>query len=531
MGDGRWERRAGDCPARLFRIRGLRSSFSSLLASPLSHLQLSDPLRASLDSAVAGRYTILRELGRGGMGTVYLATDHTLDRDVAIKVLPPEFAVQPTLRERFVREAKLAGSLSHPNIIHVHAVEEKGDLLAIVMQYVDGETLAERVARAGPYGAAECARLMQDVAWALGYAHGRGVVHRDVKPDNLMIERGTGRVQIMDFGIARREQASSLTEVGQSIGTPHYMSPEQAAAEQVDGRSDLYSLGCVGFFAATGRPPFDAESAHKVLMQHLTVPAPAASTVRPGIPGGLSDVIARALEKDPAARYASGEAMADAVGTLQLRAREVAPLLRLFHQQTAQSIQALITLFVVFLAYVLVASGRDEALFMMILVLVFTVAFTIVSQSLERVRFAIRQGFTVADVHAAIAGIISETDTARAQLLEDPVERARIRFRKRLAMVSGFLGGIAIPFVLRFQSRRVGTATLILPLGALLLIGAAALIGLSLAFWAMRPVRTTLAQRLAGRLWTSRPGIAAFARAERRYARELERSARATPRA
>jgi serine/threonine-protein kinase len=294
---------------------------------------MGDPIRESLEKSVAGRYAVLRELGRGGMGAVFLATDLSLDREVAIKVLPPELAVQPALRERFVREARLAASLSHPNIVHVHAVEEHGDLLAFVMQYVDGETLTERVARSGPYDAQDCARLLQDTAWALGYAHARGIVHRDVKPDNLLIERGTGRALIMDFGIARQERATNLTEVGHSIGTPHYMSPEQAAAEQVDGRSDLYSLGCVGFFAATGRPPFEAESAHKLLMQHLTVPAPAVATVRAEFPTGLSAVIARALEKDPADRFATGEAMADAIGALQLRSREVAPLLRLFHSR------------------------------------------------------------------------------------------------------------------------------------------------------------------------------------------------------
>ncbi|MBL8998066.1 MAG: serine/threonine protein kinase [Gemmatimonadales bacterium] len=477
---------------------------------------MTDPLRTALESAVAGRYTVVRELGRGGMGAVYLANDLTLDRQVAIKVLPPELAVQPTLRERFVREAKLAASLSHPNIIHVHAVEEQGDLIAIVMHYVDGESLSERVARAGPFSPADCARLMQDVAWALGYAHGRGIVHRDVKPDNLMIERGTGRVQIMDFGIARQERASSLTEVGQSIGTPHYMSPEQAAAETVDGRSDLYSLGCVGFYAATGRTPFEAESAHKLLMQHLTAPAPAVETLRPEFPRGLSEVIAKALAKDPADRFATGEAMAEAIGALQLRAREVAPLLRLFYQQTAQSIQVILILVLVLSVFAGFVPRTDIAIYLLMYVLFGTVGLTIVTQSLERVRFVIRQGYTAPDVHAAITAMEEETATAREQLLGDPVERRRIARRKRVAVTGGFLGGLSIPWAI---SRVEDSSEAILPGGVLILVVAAALIGVSIAFWAMRPVRVSASQRLASRLWRSRLGAAIFARAQRRYAR------------
>jgi eukaryotic-like serine/threonine-protein kinase len=480
---------------------------------------MSDPLRAALESAVAGRYVVQRELGRGGMGAVYLATDLALDRPVAIKVLPPELAVQPALRERFVREAKLAGSLSHPNIIHVHAVEEQGDLLAIVMHYVDGESLAERVARAGPMSPADCARLMQDVAWALGYAHGRGIVHRDIKPDNLIIERGTGRVQILDFGIARQERASGLTEVGHSIGTPQYMSPEQAAAEAVDGRSDLYSLGCVGFFAATGRPPFESESAHKLLMQHLTATPPAVTGLRPGFPEGLSAVIAKALAKDPAERFANGEALAEAIGALHLRAREVAPLLRLFHQQTAQSIQALMILALAGAGVTWLGPRNDEALYVMAVVLFATLMIALVVQSVERIRFVIRQGYSASDVHAAIEAMEEETARAKAQLLGDPVEHARIRRRKRFAMIGGFLGGFSIPFAVRFLSEGDASLRRFNALGALLLVGAAMLIGLSIAFWAMRPVRTTPAQRLAGWLWRSRLGVALFERAEARYAR------------
>lgn len=489
-------------------------------------LQPPDPILAALERVTAGRYQITRELGRGGMGAVFHALDLALDREVAIKVLPPELAAQPVLRERFVREARLAASLSHPNIVHVHAVEEHPDLLGFVMQYVDGESLGERIARSGPYDAQDLARLLQDTAWALGYAHGRGVVHRDVKPDNLIIERGTGRVMIMDFGIARTGKASTLTEVGQSIGTPHYMSPEQAAAEELDGRSDLYALGCVGFFAATGRPPFEGDAAHKLLMQHLTAAPPSIASLREGIPDKLEAVIQRCLSKEPANRFATGEAMADAIGALQLRSREIAPLLRLFHQQTAQSLQAVIIIVVLFNMFWALSQQRDMALRLVIALLFATLVITVMSQTLDRVRFAVRQGFTAADIRAAIASIVAETDLAREQLLSDPTERARIKQRKRIAFFGGFLAGISYPIAFRFGSQWIGDVRQFNIAGTVLLVSGTVLAGITIALWAMRPVRVTLAQRVAGKLWSGRLGDWAFARAEKRYKRQMERVAR-----
>jgi serine/threonine-protein kinase len=483
---------------------------------------LIDPVLARLTAVTAGRYEILRELGRGGMGAVYLARDPGLDRNVAIKVLPPEFAVQPALRERFVREAKLAASLSHPNIVHVHAVEEQGDFIAFVMQYVDGETLTQRIARSGPYDAADCARLLQDVAWALGYAHGKDVVHRDVKPDNLLVERGTGRPMILDFGIARQEHTSGLTEVGHSIGTPHYMSPEQAAAEPVDGRSDLYSLGCVGFFAATGRPPFIGDSAHKLLMQHLSVPAPAVTSIRPEFSTRLADVIATALSKERSERYTTGEAMADAIGSLQLRTREVAPLLRLFQQQTAQSLQTVLMLGVIFLVFMVFSGKASTLLGSVFTVLAATMALTTLLQVLDRVRFVVRQGFTVDDVRAAIRTMREDTARARELLLADPIESRRIRRRKSIAIFGAMVAGGQIPVLPRYATVNT-SGERVLPAAALLMIlSIAILAGVSLALWTARTVEVTLAQRAANRIWTSRFGTWVFARTQRRYASEIK---------
>src|SRR5215216_3449976 len=184
------------------------------------------------------RYAIERELGRGGMGTVYLARDLRLDRPVALKVLPSEFAGDSALRERFLRETRTAASFSHPNIVPVHAVEERDGLLAFAMGFVEGESVAERVRRAGPLDVRSTVRLLQDIGYALAYAHGRGVVHRDIKPDNIMLERATGRALLMDFGISRTIAAKvekapgftqGLTRVGEVVGTAEYMSPEQAS--------------------------------------------------------------------------------------------------------------------------------------------------------------------------------------------------------------------------------------------------------------------------------------------------------------
>lgn len=488
---------------------------------------MNDPLLNALKAATANTYRIERELGRGGMGAVYLAEDVALHRQVAIKVLPPDLALNATLRERFVREARLAASLSHPNIVHVHAVIESGEILAIVMQYVDGETLSQRIERSGPYDATDTARLLQDTAWALGYAHARGIVHRDVKPDNLLIERGTGRPMILDFGIARQERAGSLTEVGQSIGTPHYMSPEQAAAEEVDGRSDLYSLGCVGFFAATGRTVFQADAAHRLLMLHMTQPAPDVTSLRPEFPRPLADVIARALSKAREARFETGEAMADAIGALQMRAREVAPLLRLFHQQTSQSVQTIVTLLVGFVILWELIPRGDEALRAIVLLVVLTVGLTIVSQTLDRVRFVVRQGFSAPDVEAAVDAIVSETAQARAQLMADPIEAGRAKRRHRIAFWGMALGVAAQPLGIRLLNPPGDGGVRVVPLVALAVLAAgAAAIGGSLALWAMRPVRITLAQRIAARLWSSWFGRAVFARSVRRYAAELARSRR-----
>ncbi len=264
----------------------------------------------ALQQAVAGRYSLERELGRGGMGIVFLARDVALDRPVAIKLLPPALGARAGLTERFVHEARTAARLSHPNIVPIHAVDEAGGMVFFVMSFVDGETLGDRLRDKGPLTPHEAARLVQEVAWALGYAHGRGVVHRDIKPDNIMLERASGRAIVMDFGIA-----GAAGGAAEHFGTAQYVSPEQATGESVDGRSDLYSLGVVGFLALTGRLPFDGEDLHALLAMHVSRPAPPLLSVAPGAPRKLAQALDRCLAKAPADRFPDGEALAEAVAT------------------------------------------------------------------------------------------------------------------------------------------------------------------------------------------------------------------------
>lgn len=288
------------------------------------------PSREFLDlqRVLAGRFSLERELGRGGMGVVFLARDVALNRVVAIKLLPAHLAQQPDARERFLREARTAAGLFHPNIVPIHLVEEHGDLVFFVMAYVDGESLGERARRAGPLTPSAARRMIQEVAWALSYAHGHGVVHRDVKPDNILLERASGRALVTDFGIARVADATGVTGRGEIVGTVLYMSPEQATGEAVDGRSDLYSLGVTAYYALTGRLLFDAPNVPAIIHQHVNVPAPRVAAQAPSAPAKLAEAVDRCLAKDPAQRWASGEALAEAIAEAGAAPSTVPPEVR-----------------------------------------------------------------------------------------------------------------------------------------------------------------------------------------------------------
>jgi serine/threonine-protein kinase len=282
-------------------------------------------LWAQLADALAAHYELEREIGRGGMGIVYRARDRRLKRLVAIKLLPPELSFRSEIRTRFLREAETAAQLNHPNIVPIYSVGEQGGLVFFVMALVEGDTVASALATRGLFSADATRRVLREVADALAYAHSRGVVHRDIKPDNILLDGETGRAMVTDFGIARAmtgedgnssgaAAASRLTATGIAIGTPAYMSPEQSAGERtIDGRSDLYSLGVVGYQMLCGEPPFKAANTPALLTKHLTEAPVPITDRRADLPGDLGRVVMTLLAKDPDARFQSAGALAAAL--------------------------------------------------------------------------------------------------------------------------------------------------------------------------------------------------------------------------
>ncbi|HWJ21401.1 MAG TPA: protein kinase [Gemmatimonadaceae bacterium] len=274
-----------------------------------------DLLQDRVIAAVGDLYDLQGELGRGGSSVVYRAIDVRLRRPVAVKVLPPDFAFRGDVRSRFLREAETAARLQHPNIVPIYAVDERDGLVYFVMALVDGESLASRLARERRPPLDVVRRVLREVADALAYAHGKGVVHRDIKPDNILLDRESGRAMVTDFGIARAAEGDGrLTVTGVAVGTPAYMSPEQALGERdVDGRSDVYSLGVVGYEMLAGEPPFSATSAPAMLMKQLSEPPRPLATRRPDVPPALAAAVERALVKKPSDRWPDAGAFRDAV--------------------------------------------------------------------------------------------------------------------------------------------------------------------------------------------------------------------------
>ena len=272
------------------------------------------PLLETVQTALADRYTIEREIGRGGMATVYLAQDRKHDRQVAVKVLHPELSASLG-SDRFLREIKVAARLSHPHIVSLHDSGQVGELLYYVMPYIDGESLRQRLNREKQLPLDEALEIARHVASALGYAHSTGVVHRDIKPENVMLHQG--EAVVTDFGIAKAVTSAAgqnLTQTGSTVGTPAYMSPEQASGDaDVDGRSDVYSLGCVLFEMLAGRHPFEATTAQAMLVKHLTQAVPSLRAVRAGLPEGLERTVTRALAKAPGDRFATATEFAQAL--------------------------------------------------------------------------------------------------------------------------------------------------------------------------------------------------------------------------
>ena len=255
-----------------------------------------------------GRFDIERVIGTGGMGVVFKAHDGELHRAVAVKVLAPHLAHSAAARKRFAREAQAAAAVIHPNVIPIHNVSSDGKLPYLVMQYVAGESLQARVDRLGPLPIADALRIAQQTAAGLAAAHAQGLIHRDVKPANILLEESIDRVVLSDFGLARTVDDASLTRTGIVTGTPHYMSPEQANGEPIDCRSDQFSLGCVLYFMLTGRTPFRADSAMGVLNRICHQPHRPVNQINASVPRELSRVVDRLLAKSAAARFESAAA-------------------------------------------------------------------------------------------------------------------------------------------------------------------------------------------------------------------------------
>jgi hypothetical protein len=299
-------------------------------------------LRERLRGALGASYALGPELGRGGMGLVLRATDLRLKREVAIKVLPPELSWRSDLRQRLIREAQLAASLSHPNVVPIFDVGEEEELVWLIMAFVEGETLHQRVEREGPQPLSLVRRVLQNTAWALAYAHARGIVHRDVKPDNIMLEAATGRPVVTDFGIAKaptRDQ-TRITAPGQMVGTLIYMAPELILEEsQPDARSDLYSLGLVGYYLLTGEHAVRGTTIGGIIEQHKSGEVPDPRTVRPQIPDRFVRTLRTALAPAPEDRYASAEAFAEAISRAGPDIPETPAVIQRFFDASRRSFQ------------------------------------------------------------------------------------------------------------------------------------------------------------------------------------------------
>jgi len=273
-----------------------------------------DDLAVRLQAALGTGYAVERTIGQGGFAAVYLVRDLTLKRPLAVKVLSPDLLLSATALERFRREAETIAQLSHPHIVPLHFIGNAPDIFYLAMEFVDGESLADRLEREGRIPVEDAARILREVASALDLAHRRGVVHRDIKPHNVLLERDSGRSLVTDFGIARTAENSSLTASGMVVGTPTYMSPEQVVGDKVDHRADIYALGIVGYEMLAGKPPFGGSTPTEVLMKRVATPAELVERARPEAPPVLAEVVNRCLQQNPDRRYQTAGEIVRALG-------------------------------------------------------------------------------------------------------------------------------------------------------------------------------------------------------------------------
>ena len=473
-----------------------------------------------LQAALAGEYSLQRELGRGGMGIVYLARDVQLDRDVAIKVLPSHLAHAAESRERFLREARTAAGLSHPHIVPIHRVGEVGGFVFFVMSYVEGETLGERLRTRGPLPPAEATRVLREVAWALAYAHGRGIVHRDIKPDNILLEAGSGRAMVTDFGIARgadplmnQGATGPDTEPGRITGTAHFMSPEQAASEPLDGRSDLYALGVVGYLAVSGRLPFEAPNLPALLIRQATEAPPGVLRAAPGLGPALAAVIDRCLARDPAGRFPNGEAMAAALAPTPEVRPALPPTLRAWISarnplvlpylgwSAGFSVLTLGNL----IAWLTGNPGSSPGDFLLLAAIAASPLFPIIGFHLNQARRQFRAGHTLADLRSALEVARRERAETEALAREDEESPAR-RVLRLGTVASGTWLAVTIALLLEgtIHENRVGIAWFLVPVLTTMLLGAVSN-ALDVQFIPTK-IKEWWQTGIRDRLWKSRAG-------------------------
>jgi serine/threonine-protein kinase len=387
------------------------------------------------------------------MGIVYRARDKRLKRHVAIKVLPPELSFRRDIRSRFLREAETAAQLSHPNIVPIYSVDEVGNLVFFVMAVIEGDNLAVRLRKRGPCPVDDVQRWLTEVGDALAYAHSRGVIHRDIKPDNILLDGIDGRALVTDFGIARAAmdsgETSRLTATGMAIGTPAYMSPEQASGDRdLDARSDLYSLGIAGYYALTGRLPFDGDTSAEVVTQQLTATAPSITSVAPSVPPRLASAVERCLHKEPIRRYRNAESFAEAIDLAFEHAKEIPAPLRVWLNQGQKELPARLafvgigTMTGITLAFSVTngvwAPIQFALWFLVPFVPLMALSFV---PSYFRLRRVLGEGYRVDDLYAAMR----EHQLALAEEIEYERRQSSPRFKKFMrVMFGGSLGGVGI---------------------------------------------------------------------------------------
>jgi serine/threonine-protein kinase len=495
-----------------------------------------DALFLDFQTALAGRYSIDRELGRGGMGVVYLAREVHLDRLVAIKLLPPALASRPALRARFLREAQLAAKLSHPNIIPIHAVHEAGAFVYFVMAFIDGETLAQRVQSRGPLSASDGIRLLREVAWALSYAHAQGLVHRDVKPDNILIETATGRTLVADFGIAAAvgvaveqtrvdafgntpsvgrngvHESSVDTSAASVTGTPEFMSPEQAIGGECDARSDLYSLGATAFYALSGTLPFTGATATEVLARQVSATAPSLGSAGTAVPRKLVQLVDRCLAKDPAQRPSSAQELADLLGVAIEHRRELPAALRAFVKRNGRMDGGgtLLTLGSVVVAAV--ATAKMVGPLSGLLTFVGGVSLSVVGFAIGSAKRLLDQGFSQADIVPAFRAERESSREERGTQVSNTwraVERALLAVT-RVSAAAGAAVFVVAAVAMRAEdtSKMLSVAALYAALNAIAIVSGG-------GYLALLQMRRDVDVECWSAVWTGRVGSWAFAVAKR----------------